>query len=354
MITKCRICSREMFEPTDSRAGTDAYFTKEHIFPASIGGTWVRNDLICKRCNSESGNSIDVALLEVLNPISIVLNVRNSRSGNHPTLDFEADGKKYRVLADQAQLTNLKYEKPTLSDDGSHIYASGPRGSEAHLDKSLKGFAKSLGWDTAKLEKSMSWREYEEAPLLPIKINIDISKENLKLAIVKIAYLSLHALATADQVSAINLDFVRSRLLSRDTKGIEITLTPDGTRFLNRYAHGAFVHILEDAKVGVQLFFYGALTVLVKFPVNNLKALKPFLKGVIIYPKSGEMITTDNPNFSLGEANPELGYAALDQMMKVAIREGELLAALRRAWLSADLNRSNSFYSTIDWRLGIR
>ncbi|WP_164473445.1 HNH endonuclease [Deinococcus psychrotolerans] len=320
------------------------YFTKEHIFPAGIGGTWVKNDLICKKCNSEFGSSIDVAIQEALKPISIVLNVKNSRTSRYPIFDFESNGEKYRVIAEQAQITNLRFERPILSEDGKFISASGPKGSESHIDKSLTGFAIKLGWDLKNLIKGIPLTEIEIAPLVPIDIDLDISKKDIRLSLVKIAYLSLLSLGTQSQLSAINLDFVRSKLFNGDASDVEIVLTPDGTRFLNDNAHATFVHVLNAYTIGVQLFFYGAITVLIKFPSHIDKVLEPFAKGVIIFPKTGELIETDNPNFILGDANPEIGYAALKQMMQMAIAKGEFLAMLRRAWFNAELNTVGSFY----------
>jgi len=322
------------------------YFTREHIFPAAIGGTWVKNNLICKKCNSQFGSSIDLAIQEVLKPISVVFNIKNSRNGKYPTLEFESDGERYKVIPEQAQITNLRFEKPTLSEDRKYISASGSRGSELHIDKSLIGFASKLGWDVTNLRKATPLPEFEVAPLVTININIDISNREVRLSLVKMAYLSLLSLGKVSQLSAIDLDFVRSRLLKGDVSDVEIVLTPDGTQFLNSNAHAAFVHILNEHKIGVQLFLYGAITVLVKFSRYFDIILEPFTRGVVIFPKTGEIIETDNPNFILGEANPVLGYAAIEQMMRIAIKRGEFSNMLIRAWLDTIFNTAENFYLT--------
>jgi hypothetical protein len=70
---KCIFCKKEK---------TTAEFSSEHVFPESIGGSFLI-DTVCRGCNSELGNKVDSKLADhfLVRLIRYVLGLRGKRGG---------------------------------------------------------------------------------------------------------------------------------------------------------------------------------------------------------------------------------------------------------------------------------
>lgn len=337
MREHCAICNRKMQNDVKLRKDDD-FFTQEHIFPACIGGSWTENSLICKRCNSQLGHEADYALCKALNQISTILNIKNSRNGNWPHFDFEKDGQKFRILGEEGRITKLEFSPPTLSHDGRYITAAGPRGSEKHIDKSLRGYAKRIGWNITGQEKRAGVSHDEIAPEVPVEVNFNIRDTNIRLGIAKIALLSLAAQITPAQAQYINLGQFFDDLINGRANKFTLISSPDGTQFFRNHAHAVLFHRLNDNQIGVQVFFFGAITAILTVDIDHRLPFNDLPLGVVILPQCGIKQEIPNPRWNLGKPNPELGHAALKQAMDEAIQIGEKTAAFKRAWSNAGIN----------------
>lgn len=76
-MAKCYICGDEITENNK---------TEEHIILNAIGGKLKPDTLICKHCNSTTGDDIDAALAKQLNHLSNLFNISRDR-GNVPNLE---------------------------------------------------------------------------------------------------------------------------------------------------------------------------------------------------------------------------------------------------------------------------
>ena len=69
-MSKCYLCGKLLNEANSS---------VEHIIPNAIGGHLKSKNLLCKDCNSNTGQNIDATLSEQLNFIANMLNIECDR-----------------------------------------------------------------------------------------------------------------------------------------------------------------------------------------------------------------------------------------------------------------------------------
>jgi len=69
-MSKCYLCGKLLNEANSS---------VEHIIPNAIGGHLKCKNLLCKECNSNTGQNIDATLSEQLNFIANMLNIECDR-----------------------------------------------------------------------------------------------------------------------------------------------------------------------------------------------------------------------------------------------------------------------------------
>jgi hypothetical protein len=60
--------------------------SQEHIINNSIGGNLISIDLLCKKCNSQFGDTIDAELSGQLGEISALLGVNRNRAAAEPRI----------------------------------------------------------------------------------------------------------------------------------------------------------------------------------------------------------------------------------------------------------------------------
>jgi len=131
MKIKCYSCEKEI---------TKQNVSEEHILLNAIGGKLKSKELLCKKCNSEFGDSFDSVLSKQLLFLSSFLNVDRDR-GNHPKLKGAKtdSGEEIHLLVGGKPY----YAKPsveTINKDNEVIL-----NIKARSEKELKQILKGLG-----------------------------------------------------------------------------------------------------------------------------------------------------------------------------------------------------------------
>lgn len=153
---KCYICDIDI--TTDNE-------TDEHIIINAVGGRLKSKKLICKKCNSDFGETIDGILAKQLNSMANMLMVKRHRGEPQPILGEKVStGEKY--LLDVGGKPKLS--KPTINKtvDREKTNISITARSEEELKKFLTGIAKkNPHFDVEDAMKSAKWREeyFDEA-----------------------------------------------------------------------------------------------------------------------------------------------------------------------------------------------
>lgn len=129
MEVKCYCCDNEITKENES---------EEHILLNAIGGKLKSKTLLCKRCNSNFGESFDSELSKQLLFISSFLNIDRER-GNHPPLKGGKtdSGEEIHLLAGGKPI----YGKPTVEStkNGNEVVLNIKARSKKELRKILKG-----------------------------------------------------------------------------------------------------------------------------------------------------------------------------------------------------------------------
>jgi hypothetical protein len=100
-MNTCYKCNTEL---------TEATISVEHIIPNAIGGVWKSKNLLCKKCNSEFGDTLDNELYKDLHPIAALLNVERQRGKHAPIKNVKSDSGKIYHLVDGRKPVNVKPE----------------------------------------------------------------------------------------------------------------------------------------------------------------------------------------------------------------------------------------------------
>jgi hypothetical protein len=153
---KCYVCDTEI---------TTANGTDEHIIINAAGGRLKSKDLICSKCNSDFGETIDSLLAKQLNNLANMLMVKRHRGEPQPIIgDKQSTGEKYILEVGGIP----KLTKPTINKtvEGDKTSISITARSEKELREILTGIAKKHPhFDVEEAMKSAQWREeyFDEA-----------------------------------------------------------------------------------------------------------------------------------------------------------------------------------------------
>lgn len=153
---KCYVCDTEI---------TDDNETDEHIILNAAGGRLKSKELICSKCNSDFGETIDGILAKQLNNLANMLMVKRHRGEPQPIIgDKQSTGERYILeVGGKPKLT-----KPTIDRtvDGDKTNISITARSEKEFREILTGMAKKHPhFDVEEAMKSAQWREelFDEA-----------------------------------------------------------------------------------------------------------------------------------------------------------------------------------------------
>lgn len=153
---KCYVCDTDL---------TPANETDEHIIINAAGGRLKSKELICSKCNSDFGETIDSLLAKQLNNLANMLMVKRHRGEPQPIVgEKQSTGEKYILeVGGKPKLT-----KPTIDKtvDGDKTNISITARSEKELREILTGMAKkNPHFDVEEAMKSAKWREeyFDEA-----------------------------------------------------------------------------------------------------------------------------------------------------------------------------------------------
>lgn len=138
-MTKCVICCETLStDPAEPR-----YDSAEHIFPNAVGGQKTVSGFICRKCNSETGETWDAALAKTMLPLSLMFGVKRDR-GKLPSLRTITTEGEHLTLQAEGGLTLTHPEfKETRGPDGSAKYNIKTR-SIPDGRKILKGLKKKI------------------------------------------------------------------------------------------------------------------------------------------------------------------------------------------------------------------
>lgn len=147
---KCYVCDNEINADNE---------TDEHIIINAAGGRLKSKELICSKCNSDFGETIDGILAKQLNNLANMLMVKRHRGEPQPIIgDKQSTGEKYILeVGGKPKLT-----KPTIDKtvDGDKTNISIIARSEKELREILTGIArKKPHFDIEKAMKTAQWRE---------------------------------------------------------------------------------------------------------------------------------------------------------------------------------------------------
>ena len=154
----CYVCNSKISKENES---------SEHVILNSIGGRLKSKKLLCKKCNSEFGDDIDVELSKQLNYIANMLNIKRDRGEPQPFIVETKEGNvKYKYMpGGKPEIKDPTVERKAMKDGKVQYYIEARNYDEAN--RILNGIAnKNPNIDVEKIiEKTEKRREYIEDKL---------------------------------------------------------------------------------------------------------------------------------------------------------------------------------------------
>jgi len=319
-----------------SAAPETAQASKEHIFPAGIGGIWVSDGLICRACNSQIGHRLDHHLSALFRPLIALLGIRHGREKHVLDFEFEQDGKTHLLHAERGELLTFDLDRPTLTAPGQMEMSVRP-GAEQQVKRSMEGYArKTLGWDTAALGAPKTYKI--SSPAKPVPFTVDLAafdRDEVAAAVGKIAFLGTAELLGPEWFAELEVDALRQSILT--SVGLGQVTFPEGAKMLSRYGHGLTLHRLDDGWLGALVTLFGACSVIVRIaPIPDSWPDGSF-PGKINLPVEEQLLDVLSPPMSLGATNVGQTIAGLDRLNAEMEPHVMRQAAIRRAWTAAGL-----------------
>lgn len=147
--TKCFACE----EPRE--------LTKEHIIPQSIGGR-LTAFLYCRKCNSDLGSTLDVAISDTFGHIAATLSIKRQRGTPQP-FEVEEVDTKTKLLFDGRKLVRRKpIVKYKIKEDGKTLDLMDVTGrSQEERDKIMR----SLKTKYTPSGEEKTWEEHRPGPI---------------------------------------------------------------------------------------------------------------------------------------------------------------------------------------------
>lgn len=310
--------------------------SKEHVFPACIGGIWVADDLICQACNSQIGHKLDHHVSALFRPLIALLGIRHGREKHVLDFEFDQDGQTYMLHAERGELLTFDLERPTLTAPGQLEMSVRP-GAEKQVKRSMEGYArKVLGWDTSALRAPETYNISSPAKSVPFMVDLAaFDRDEVAAAVSKIAFLGTAELLGPERFAELEVDALRQSILTSVAVG-QVTF-PEGAMMISRYGHGLTLHRLDDGWLGALVTLFGACSVLVRIATVPDSWPYGLFPGKINMPVEEQLLDVFSPQVVLGKTNVEQTMAGLDllnaEMEPYVMRQ----AAMRRAWAAADL-----------------
>ena len=175
-MKKCYICGEELTKENAS---------VEHIIPNAIGGKLKSKELICKKCNSKLGHSMDKELAEQLDFFSNFLNINRDRGKPNNIIFIEKEtNMEYIRKANGDFLPKKDVEvKKEIMDNGKirfHISST----NKKNILKKIKEISKKHNITNEYIENDLKYTKYN---LNEMHTYLTFGGENIKLALYKIA-----------------------------------------------------------------------------------------------------------------------------------------------------------------------
>lgn len=125
---RCYLCQRELSAENRS---------SEHIFPEAIGGYLESSDLLCQSCNSETGNTIDASLCNMLNVWTLYHPVKRKKPAPTSMVTL-LDDPNTEIVVSQKWNTWLLHPKFEMKDGILHIEGGSKERVIAEFEKIRK------------------------------------------------------------------------------------------------------------------------------------------------------------------------------------------------------------------------
>ncbi|KRU22296.1 HNH endonuclease [Psychrobacter pocilloporae] len=129
--SKCALCDVEITKDNN---------TKEHIIPNAIGGRKKVENFICEDCNKKSGRTWDIALINQLEPFSLLFDIKRERGEVKPNKFTTTKGEKITLRANGTMtLGSQSFRQTPIESGGTHFSGKAQTMSQAKdMLKSMK------------------------------------------------------------------------------------------------------------------------------------------------------------------------------------------------------------------------
>ncbi|WP_432632226.1 HNH endonuclease [Brachyspira sp.] len=174
-MKKCYICGEKLTKDNTS---------SEHIIPNAIGGKLKSKELICKKCNSKLGDSMDNELAKQLEFFSNFLNIDRERGKPNDIIFTEKEtNTEYRRKANGEFLPKNDLEiKKEIMDDGKIRFYISSTNKKTVLKKGEE-ISKKYEITNEDIENRLKYTKHN---LNEMRISLTFGGEDIKLALYKI------------------------------------------------------------------------------------------------------------------------------------------------------------------------
>lgn len=175
-MKKCYICGEKLTKDNTS---------VEHIIPNAIGGKLKSKELICKKCNSKLGDSMDNELAKQFEFFSNFLNIDRERGKPNDIIFTEKEtNMEYRRKANGEFLpkNDLEIKKEIMDDVRIGFYISST--NKKNIYKKCEEISKKYKIRNEDIENSLKYTKHN---LNEMHISLTFGGKNIQLALYKIA-----------------------------------------------------------------------------------------------------------------------------------------------------------------------
>lgn len=173
----CIFCHRQISSSNDSR---------EHIIPNCIGGKLKTKRLVCKKCNSELGQTLDKEFCDSLHFMALISRIEKERGELKPIKGIGEDGLEY--ILDKNLQPKLARPDVKYLDNGECSVTVSNKGTARKIIKGIYKKYKGKEPTQEEIEEILkgSTPILKESPTLQIKFEINL--QALFRGVTKIAY----------------------------------------------------------------------------------------------------------------------------------------------------------------------
>ena len=196
---RCALCNEPF--TADNRS-------KEHIIPAALGGHRTVYDFLCRRCNSQAGDSWDAELVRTLHELSLLLDIRRQR-GQTPAKVVNTTGGDQLRLLPGGRLELAKPEFDKSYEDGNlviHLKARTEHEARRMLSNIARRYSQDIDIDSIIADNPVQ----SHYPSDKMRLKIGLGRVHSDKSVVKSALaMAVYAGVTPDS-APLAVDYLRS------------------------------------------------------------------------------------------------------------------------------------------------